>query len=101
MERAQNCHPCKYDFQCYITGHHAYKDTWTPVFQEELICEKEPTNPYNRHAIKVIKGDIIVGHIPKLFSKIFSFVLLSFFFLFVLDVPHLTNEHRTQYCIAS
>ena len=23
------------------------------------------------------------------------------FFLFVLDVPHLTNEHRTQDCIAS
>lgn len=48
-----------------------------PVAQEELHCEIEPTNPYDRHAIKVMKGDIIVGHIPKSISKICSFILLS------------------------
>ena len=41
-----------------------------------------------------------------LFESRFGFYVeevffFSFFFLFVLDVPHLTNEHRTQDCIAS
>ena len=77
MARAENCRPCHYEFKCYITGHHVYKDIWTTVAQEELHCEIEPTNPYDRHAIKVMKGDTIVGHIPKSISKICSFILLS------------------------
>ena len=76
MARAQQFRPCKYDFKRYITGQHVNKDTWISVVQE-LLCEIEPTKPYDRHAIKAMKPDIIVGHVPKLFSKICSFVLLS------------------------
>ena len=49
-----------------------YKDIWIPALHEEL-SKKQPTNPHDKHAIKVMKDNRIVGHTPKTLS----FVLLS------------------------
>ena len=62
---------------CFITGHHVYKDIWTPRIQEEQTCEREPGNQHDEHAVKVLKDDEIVGHIPRLFSKTCTLILLS------------------------
>ena len=34
-----------------IRGHHAYKDIWTPIVGEELMCQRELGNPSNPFAM--------------------------------------------------
>ena len=41
------------------------------------------------------------GDINALQQELTDFFFFSFFFSICLDDPHLTNEHRTQDCIAS
>ena len=42
---------------------------------EVLLCEIEPNNPYDRHAVSVKKAGEIVGHIPRENSKVFKFFI--------------------------
>lgn len=77
MARATNFRPYIFDFDCFITGHHIYKDIWTPILQEELNCEREPSNQHDKYAVKVIKEGKTVGHIPQVFSKYCSLILLA------------------------
>ena len=64
MARATRCRPSIFEFNCFITGYHVYKDIWTPRIQEELTCEREPGNQHDEHAVKVLKDGENVGHIP-------------------------------------
>ena len=57
-------------------GQHIY-DTWTPILQEELTCERELSNRHSNYAIKVVKEGKTVGHTLQLFSKTFILILLS------------------------
>ena len=77
MARATRCRPCIFEFNCFITGHHVYKDIWTPRIQEELTCEREPGNQHDEHAVKVLKDGEIVRHIPRLLSKTCTLILLA------------------------
>ena len=77
MARATKCRTCVFEFNCCITGHHIYKDIWTPRTQEELTCKTEPDNQHDKYAVKVLKDGEIVGHIPRLFSKTCTLILLS------------------------
>ena len=77
MARATRCRPCIFQFYCFITGHHVYKDIRTPCIQEELTCEREPGNQHDEHAVKVLKDGEIVGHIPPLFSNTCNLILFS------------------------
>ena len=56
-----------------IRGHHNYQRIWTPELGE---YERELTNINNRYAVAVMKGDVIVGHLPRAQSKIYSLFLL-------------------------
>ena len=47
----------------YIRGYHAYM-LWTPVQDEMLILNREPTNVADRNAVAVFKEDQVVGHVP-------------------------------------
>ena len=65
------------DFRIHscIRGHHVFKDIWTPYITEELRLEVEEDNQHDRHAVAVIKNDVIVGHMPRVFARV------SFFYL--------------------
>ena len=47
-----------------VCGHHIYKDIWTSVIGEELTCRKEFGNIHDLHAVAVIHGGSVVGHVP-------------------------------------
>ena len=54
MARAKTYTQYKFEFESLITGHHVYKDIWTPVIGEELQCYMEDDNPHDRYAIKLV-----------------------------------------------
>ena len=55
-----------------IHGHH-YKDMDTRY----LVYEREPTNLIDRHVVDVAKDNVIVGHLPRAQSKIYSLFLFT------------------------
>ena len=50
--------------------HHIYKDRWCPHIDEELDCQQERHNYHDPFAVSVIKGSVIIGHVPKQISAI-------------------------------
>ena len=48
-----------------IHGHHIYKDIWSPRTGEILEAAHECGNRYDRHAVSLLKADVIVGHVPR------------------------------------
>ena len=58
-----------------IHGHHLYQRIWTPEIGKYLVCEREPTNSIDRYTVAVVKDDVIVGHLPRAQSKIYSLFL--------------------------
>ena len=44
---------------------------------EELTCEREFDNPHDRNAVKVVKGTEIVRHVPRNYSRVFTYVLFA------------------------
>ena len=65
-----------FEKESVIRGHHNYQRIWTPELGEYLVCEREPTNVNDRYAVAVVKDDVIVGHLPRAQSKIYSLFLL-------------------------
>ena len=59
----------------FIRGYHIYKDTWTPTIGEELNCEVEPNNKFDKYAVCVKNDSHIVGHMPREISRICTFFL--------------------------
>ena len=58
-----------------IRGHHVYKDVWTLVIGEELMCQRELGNLKDLFTMSVLKGSTIVGHVPRKISVICSMFL--------------------------
>ena len=61
--------PFQVSFRGVVRGYHVYKDIWNPVLNEELTSQQEPGNLEDHYAVAVIKGDVIVGHVPREISK--------------------------------
>ena len=56
-----------------VQGHHVYKSIWTPFPGEVLQAEMEEVNEED---IAILKDDgIVVGHVPRSFSRTFYFFL--------------------------
>ena len=66
-----------FEKESVIHGHHNYQRTWTPELGEYLVCEREPINMNDRFAVAIVKDDVIVGHLPRAQSKIYSLFLLK------------------------
>ena len=62
MVRTNVCIPYVFEFQSYVTGHHAYKNIWTPTLGEKLST---PTKHHNKYAVKVLKENEVVGHVLR------------------------------------
>ena len=58
-----------------MRGYHAYKDIWTAVVGEELPCQREVGNRVDVFAVAVMRGETVVGHVPKKISSVCSLYL--------------------------
>ena len=54
----------EYCMESVVRGHHVCKRIWHPVVGEQLVVEREDGNSHDKHAVSVMKGGDIVGHVP-------------------------------------
>ena len=54
-----------FEFDSVIRGHQASKHLWTPVVEETLDVQLEPSNPYDSSAVAVLKDGAVIGHVPR------------------------------------
>ena len=53
-----------------VRRYHAHESVWEAVFGEELGCQRERTNSEDPFAVAVMKGETIVGHVPRKISAV-------------------------------
>ena len=46
---------------------------WSPFIGESLNTEVEPENIHDKYAVKVLKNEAVVGHMPREMSRYRSF----------------------------
>ena len=61
-------HSHAYCINSVVRGHHVYKDIWTPEIGEELTCRREVGNIHDLHAVAILRGGDVVGHVPRMIS---------------------------------
>ena len=77
MARTIDNRPYKSTFQSFATGHHTYKDIWSPIIGEMVLCERELNNQYDQHAVRLIVDGRTVGHVPREISRACSYILTA------------------------
>ena len=77
MTTTMDSRPYKLSFLSFLTGHHVYKECWTPEIEEKLECSREPDNQHDPHAVAAFKQEMVVGHIPRSISMPCSYALLA------------------------
>ena len=55
-------------FASAVHGYHVYQDIWKPSIGEKLVAKQKFNNPIGKHAVKVVKDNETVGHLPREFS---------------------------------
>ena len=50
---------------------------WSPFIGESLNTQVEPRNVHDKYAVKVLKNEVVVGHVPREILRYCSFVLNS------------------------
>ena len=55
-------------FVDYQPDYHVFHDLFKPSFGEKLVAKREFNSTMDKHAVKVVKGDETVGHLPRKFS---------------------------------
>ena len=60
------------EIECCICGYHVYQNVWEAAIDEELVCRPERSNGHDRHAVAVMKNDLVVGHLPSKFSRLYT-----------------------------
>ena len=58
-----------------IRGHHISKKRWNPRIGEILVVLREPSNPYDAHAVAIHKDGVVVGHVPREYCRAVSFFI--------------------------
>ena len=66
-----------YELRSYVRGHHVYHVVWTPFVGEILSLKREAQNRYDNRAVAVMKGEQLVGHVPRPISRQ-TFYFLSY-----------------------
>ena len=64
----EHVHTCM--IKSCIHEHHVSKDFWTPVINEVLVCIQESENPHDLYTVAVMKGSLVVGHMPIKISAV-------------------------------
>ena len=60
----------KFTFDSAVRGYHVYKVVWKPTIGEKLEADQELGNEADKFAVKVVKNNEIVGHLPRQYSRI-------------------------------
>ena len=47
------------------SGHHLYKDIWTPTLEEKIAANKEKNNPHSNFAVAEVRDNQLASHVPK------------------------------------
>ena len=76
MVRTNVCISYVFEFQSHVTGHHVYKDIWTPTLGGKLSTTAEPENHHDKYVVKVLKDNEVVGHVPSDISKYYTSAIL-------------------------
>ena len=50
---------------------------WTPFVGETVQVCREPSNPFDMHAVAVVKDGSTVGHVPREIRRVFSCFITS------------------------
>ena len=50
--------------------YHLFQDLFKPSFREKLVAKREFNSTIDKHAVKVVKDDETIGHLPHKFSQI-------------------------------
>ena len=53
-----------------VREYHVYKTHWSPSIGEELCCEIEEDNTFDRYAVAVTKDGRVVGHVPRELARV-------------------------------
>ena len=61
-----------FSFDSVVRGYHVYK---AAVHGDNLLCGRETGNGHDPFAVAVVRGGVIVGHVPRRFSAVFSLFL--------------------------
>ena len=77
MARATDTKPYIIELESFVTGHHLCKAVWSPFIGESLNTQMELDNVHDKNALKVLKNQAVVGHVPREISRYCSFVLNS------------------------
>lgn len=67
--------PIEHEVESCVRGHHIYQRLWTPTVGEELECEREASNNMDSYAVAVVRGGVVVGHVPRTISAACSLFL--------------------------
>ena len=58
-----------YLFESVVRDHHVYKQLWSPAIGEVLQLTPEEINEHDRFAACLVKGDVVVGFVPRELSR--------------------------------
>ena len=62
-------------FTSAVCGYHVYQDLLSHQLEKKLVAKREFNNTMDKHAVKVVKGNENVGHLPREFSRILWYFL--------------------------
>ena len=62
-------------FALAVRGYHVFRDLFKQSTGEKLVGKREFNNTIDKHAVKVVKGNQPVGHLPRKFSRIVWYFL--------------------------
>ena len=57
-----------FSVEAMVRDYHVYKDIWATVVGEEFPHQHEDGNRADPFAVAVVRGEAIVGHVPKKIS---------------------------------
>ena len=64
-----------FSVESMVRGYHVYKDIWDAVVREEFPCKREDGNRVDPIVVAVVRGDTVIGHVPKKILSICSLYL--------------------------
>ena len=65
-----------FSIEAMVRGYHVYQNIWDAALEEQLSCQREPTNSHDPFTVAVMQSQVIVGHIPRKISSVCSMFLL-------------------------
>ena len=65
----------QFTFNSAVRECHVYKDVWKPAIGKKLPAELEPHNSGDKFAMKVVKNNETVSHLPHKYSQIFWYFI--------------------------